>query len=91
MSKRIKDNLERGLWCNYRADYVASVWYDLGAVAMSPEDLNDPDLGAYVIQYHKGELPAFNAKRFHKLADLETAMRWIQPDFRKWQLCELEG
>lgn len=88
--KRIKDNLERGLWCNYRADYVATAWYDLGAAALSPDDLSDPELGAYVIQYHKGEMPAFDAKRFHKLEDLVEAMREVQPDLRKWKLAEIE-
>lgn len=86
MSKRVSENLDAGLWTEYGDGYLASVWYDLGAVAQDEAELDDLELGAYVIQYHKSGMPPFNGKRFHNLGELIGAMREIQPDMRKWKV-----
>ena len=85
-SKRVTDNLEFGLYADYGDGYTASVWYDLGGAAQSVDELGDPDLGAYVIQYHKGEFPPFRTLRFHTIEALIQTMRNVQPDLRKWRL-----
>lgn len=86
VSKRISDNLDRGLWCEYGDGYIASVWYDLGGAAQSIDEIDDPEWGAYILQCHKGENPPFRAVRFHNLEGLIGAMRNAEPDLRKWKL-----
>lgn len=89
-TKRIADNIDRGLWHEYGHpddEYTASAWYDLGAAASYPDEFDDPDLGAYVLQFHKADLPPFHAERFHTISGLIVAMREVEPDLRKWRLC----
>ena len=85
-SKRIADNLEFGLYADYGDSHRASVWYDLGGAAQTVGDLDDADLGGYVIQYHKVKMPPFKTLRFHTIGALIQAMRIIEPDLRKWKL-----
>lgn len=77
-SKRVADNLDRGLWCEYGAaqdDYSASV-----------HETDDNDGLRYVISYHRGRMPAFSARAFASVPALIQAMRRVQPDLRRWKL-----
>lgn len=78
-SKRIKDNIERGLWTEYGNGYIASVGWQ-------PPDFETDE--CYYISYHQGEMPAFNSERFKTITALILAMRKIEPDLRKWILAE---
>lgn len=80
-SKRIAENLDRGLWTEYGApedDYIASVY-----------ESDDGDVINYVISYHHGSMPAFNAESFSDIPALIQAMRKVQPDLRKWKMTGL--
>ena len=72
-SKKVKNAMGYGgLWVEYGDGYSASV------------DQNMDD-GLYYISYHKGEMPAFNTEVVKTLDELETKMRKVEPDLRKWQ------
>jgi len=73
MSKKVKDNLDAGLWVSYCDDYVAAVY-------------QDTDSGQFVITYHKEAMPAFNSESFNSFEELITAMREIESDLRKWRI-----
>lgn len=82
-SKRIEQNLGRGLWTYYGHpddDYTAAVGYG-----------HNPDDGSeyFYISYHHGEMPAFNTECFDTVEALIAAMRKAEPDLRKWRLTEL--
>jgi hypothetical protein len=77
-SSRIEDNIGRGLWAEYGDGYVAS--------AYESED-EDGKLW-YVLSYHKGQMPSFDAQAFETIQALTLAMRKIQPDVRRWKLTE---
>jgi hypothetical protein len=77
-SSRIEDNIGRGLWAEYGDGYVAS--------AYESED-EDGKLW-YVLSYHKGQMPSFDAQAFETIQALTLAMRKIQPDVRRWRLAE---
>jgi len=76
VSKKLKDNIHgAGLWAEYghpQDDYIAAVRDDL-------------ESNCYVISFHKGRMPAFNSKTIATLEELETEMRKVQPDMRKWK------
>ena len=76
-SKKILSNLDGGLWCDYGhpADgYTASAYL-----------LREVGGDGYVLSFHKGEMPAFAWQTFSTAEELETAMRAVQPDLRKWK------
>jgi len=74
-SKRILDNLDTGLWAAYGDGCIAAAWFDLGAW---------DEGGSYILQYYKEGFPPFNADSFQTADELETAMRAVQPDLRRW-------
>ena len=77
-SKRIRDNLDRGLYVEYNG-YIASVY----------ESFNEDDATTYyVISYHKGAMPAFDANAYTEITALIQEMRKVEPDLRKWRLRE---
>ena len=77
ISKRIRDNIDRGLWSNYGSGYMAAIGE------------NDPeDGGGYYISYHKSAMPAFNVETVGTLEALILKMREVEPDLRKWHLTE---
>jgi len=78
-SKRITDNLDRGLWCNYAGHYIAS--------AAESQDFETGET-AYWLSYHAGKMPAFKSECFGAITDLIAAMRNVEPDLRKWRLSE---
>ena len=80
MSKKIDNILDKD------GRYVTTVQNDV-MVCVSrrerylPEDsLEDDEI---VLSYHQGEMPAFNTEVLIA-SDLETRMREIQPDLRRW-------
>ena len=77
VSKKVKDNVNTGLWTNYGHpddDYVATA-------------CGRPTWGdKYCISYHHGSLPAFKTETFETLTELEAAMRKLEPDLRKWRV-----
>lgn len=78
-SKRIEDNIERGLWIEYGdGDYLASVY----------EIENDLP---YVLSYHRGEMPAFKVETFRTAEALILAMRQVEPKISRWKLCEVDS
>lgn len=76
-SKRVEDNLDRGLWAEYGSGYSASVY-----------ESEDYDEDRYVISYHKDDMPPFNAEAFGTIEALILAMRKVEPKLSKWRLCE---
>lgn len=78
-SRRIADNLERGLYAEYGSGYTA--------VACEVET---EDGIKYNLAFHKEALPAFNALEFDTVPALIAEMRKVEPDLRKWHLVELE-
>ena len=82
-TKRVTDNLDRGMWADYghpEDGYFAAV----GRTEARDEE-------PYFISYHKGAMPAFDGEVFATVDELEAAMREIEPDLRKWRLVELDG
>lgn len=78
-SKRVRDNLERGLWAYFGGgEYIAEAWVD------NWSEKNR----AYGISYFKGEMPAHETQHYATLDELITAMRCTEPDLRRWRLCE---
>ena len=89
MSKRVKDNLDRGLWVNYGApedDYMAV------ADRQPAQYYNDREFwpASFNISYHKGQMPMYDSQTFYSLEDLIETMRRVEPDLRKWRLCEVD-
>lgn len=78
-SKRVENNIERGLFCDYSGHYTAVA-----------SEIETEDGFTYHLSYHDGEMPAFNAMTFDTLAALITEMRKTEPDLRKWKLIETE-
>lgn len=78
-SKRVEDNLDRGLWCEYGDGYTASVY-----------ESEDYDEDHYVISYHKEDMPAFDAEAFGTIEALILAMRKVEPKISRWKLCEVD-
>ena len=72
-SKKIKQNVDTGLWYENEHGIIASAWDDIGGEG-----------GRYILNYHKGQMPAFDYERLDTLEDLESAMRKFEPDLRKW-------
>jgi len=75
-TRRVMKNLGRGLWVRYGGDCVA--------VAGQIDD-GDGDL-RYILDFHRGEMPAFKHEIFNTIDQLIAAMRKIEPDLRKWRL-----
>ncbi len=69
----IGEALDAGLWCEYRGEYVAVV-----AEAEEP--------GTYILTYHKGQMPAFEAVEFSTVDALLDKMATICR-FEDWQPC----
>jgi hypothetical protein len=73
-SKRVRDNLDRGLWAEYGGDYIAAVG-------------EDGD-GEYNLSFHRAGMPAHKSQSFASLDALIAAMREVEPDLRRWRLQE---
>jgi hypothetical protein len=73
-SKRVRDNLDRGLWAEYGGDYIAAVG-------------EDGD-GEYNLSFHRAGMPAHKSQSFASLDALIAAMRVVEPDLRRWRLQE---
>jgi hypothetical protein len=78
VSKRIADNLDRGLWCEFGDDYIASA-----------SEIDTDDGIAFALSYHHEGMPAHKSKTFDTVLALIVAMREVEPDLRKWRLREL--
>jgi hypothetical protein len=78
VSKRVSDNLDRGLWAEYGDGYIASAY----------ESEDEASKMWYVLSCHKGQMPAFDADAFETIQALIQAMRKVEPDLRKWKLTE---
>jgi hypothetical protein len=72
-SRKIKQNIDTGLWVENENGYIASVFDDIGGEG-----------GRYLFKYHKGDMPAHDWKCLDTLDEVETAMREFEPDLRKW-------
>ena len=72
-SIKITQNIDTGLWFENENGIIASAWDDIGGEG-----------GRYILNYHKGQMPAFNSTRYNTIDELETAMRKFEPDLRKW-------
>ena len=75
VSKKVKNNIDTGLWASYGHpddNYIAAV-------------IRQPETSDYLLAYHHGEMPAFDSETFETLAELETVMRRLEPDLRKWR------
>jgi hypothetical protein len=75
-SKKITNHIDTGLWYENANGVIASAFWDLAGWEFG---------GEYILNYHQGEMPAFNGKRYETLDELETAMREFEPDLRKWR------
>lgn len=71
-SIKITQNIGTGLWVE-KNSIIASAWDDIGGEG-----------GRYILNYHKGQMPAFNSTRYNTLDELEMNMRKFEPDLRKW-------
>ena len=80
-SKRIEDNLDRGLWTAYGDGYIAS--------AYGVED--DDGAPHCIVSYHVAGMPAHKIETFRTVQALIQTMRKIEPDLRKWKLQDAEG
>ena len=79
MSKKVRDNIGRGLWAYFGApedDYSASA----GVISLTRPE--------FYLSCHKGDMPAHSRQLFASIEELECAMRQIEPDMRKWHLSE---
>jgi hypothetical protein len=76
-NKKVQDNIDTGLWAEDSNGIIASAWWDLGGTE---------DGGQYILNYHKGQMPAFGGQRYQTLDALEIAMREFEPDMRKWHV-----
>jgi hypothetical protein len=79
-SKRIADNLERGLYCEYGSGYTA-----VASEIQTEEGIQ------YNLAFHQEALPAFNAITVETVPALIVEMRKVQPDLRRWRLVEPEA
>lgn len=75
-SKRVQDNLDRGLWTEYGGSCIASV--GIGGE------------GDYVIEYNLTDARKHGVapRSFATIDALIAAMREVEPDLRKWRLVE---
>jgi UDP-N-acetylglucosamine 2-epimerase len=71
-SKKLKQNIDTGLWARNQHGTIASVFQDL--------DLDH----SYRLNFHQGQMPAHKSVTFESLDELEAAMREFEPDMRKW-------
>jgi hypothetical protein len=67
---------EPGLTTNYNGDYTANAFA-----------IQDQETGkvSFVLNLHKGVMPAFDGRTFQTREELEAAMRQVQPDMRRWR------
>ena len=76
-TRRVQDNLDRGLWAEYGSgEYIASA--------------GENGHGEYVLAFHRAGMPAHKSQSFASLDALIAAMREVEPDLRKWRLVEEE-
>jgi len=80
-SRRVEENLDRGLYTEYGDGYIAAVH--------ESEDENAGETH-YVLQYHRDGFPAHDADAFETIPALIQSMRKVEPDLRKWKLAEAE-
>lgn len=78
-SKRIVDNLERGLYAEYGSGYTAVA-----------SEMDTDDGTQYYLHFHKAAMPAHDGLEFTTVAGLIAEMRKVQPDLRRWRLADLE-
>lgn len=78
-TRRVEDNIERGLWAEYGGG---------GCIATAGEDGD----GRYVLAYHLTDARRHGVEpqMFASLDELIAAMREVEPDLRKWRLVEEE-
>ena len=75
-TKRVADNLERGLYAEYGGDHIAIA-----------SQVDDGDGERYILSFHRGEkTPAFKHEIFNTIDQLIAAMRRVEPDLRKWRV-----
>lgn len=77
MSKKIEQSINVGLWVENAHGIIASAFEDTGGYESG---------GDYILNFHRGEMPAHGGKRFRTLAGLEGAMREFEPDLRRWRI-----
>lgn len=74
----IEDNMERGLWADFRTSRLYSA-----VVRKGKSDRYEMSFRSPGIQEHGTE-------DFQTIDDLIEAMREVEPDLRRWHLCEAE-
>ena len=79
-SRKIVNNIDSGLWIEDKHGVTISTWSEYGTWTGKER---------YVMNFHQGEMPAFNCKVYDTLEQLETAMREFEPDLRKWRYREI--
>jgi hypothetical protein len=73
-TKRVQDNLDRGLWAN-------------AGTRVAVVSAND---GEYMLSF-RAEIALYNTSQsFVTIDELIAAMREVEPDLRRWHLCEAE-
>jgi len=74
---RIEKHIERGFWTRYGAP--ENGYYAFADAAL---------FGGYVIRHYAGHGVCFQSRSYDSTSDLETAMREIEPDLRRWRLTQ---
>lgn len=74
-AKRIEANLERGLWADFRTSRLYSA-----VVRQSAR--------RYEMAFRTPGIQEHGTEEFETIDDLIEAMREVEPDLRKWRLCE---
>ena len=62
-----------GLWVENADGVICSAFDDIGGEG-----------GRYIVNYHRGEMPAYHHTRHHTLTEVESQMRAFEPDLRRW-------
>jgi hypothetical protein len=76
VSTKIRIHIDRtGLWAEKN-----------GIIASAKTIETDEGRTEYALTYHRGRMPAHDAKLFTEMYDLEKAMREFEPNLRKWRL-----
>ena len=83
-TKRVADNIERGLWVLFGDGYMSSVH--------ESDYVYDAELDAarYCISFSVPGLPPHMTRRYSTIDELIAAMREVEPNLRKWRLVEEE-
>ena len=71
-SKKVTDNINTGLLIDY--------WPGHRAFAFTHDE---PEMG-YYLTFHRGDNPPFKSLTIKTIEELILAMRYVEPDLRRW-------